>query len=132
MRILIEEYQYKYEDVCDVLKGLGVLQDVEGKVSLSYVGYYFNDDLDVNDCVFILPKVLLEGEFGKEKVFGHIEPRDLINAEDCKDLTTEEHTFIYNLSVWIYRASPCSATTSLTGWKTANASRASCYTSKPR
>lgn len=104
MRILIEEYQYKYEDVCDVLKGLGVLQDVEGKVSLSYVGYYFNDDPDVNDCVFILPKVLLEGEFSKEKVFGHIEPRDLINAEDCKDLTTEEHTFIYNLSVWIYRA----------------------------
>lgn len=58
----------------------------------------------MNDCVFILPKVLLEGEFGKEKVFGHIEPRDLINAEDCKDLTSEEHTFIYNLSVWIYRA----------------------------
>lgn len=104
MRILIEEYQYDYEDVYDVLKGLGVLQDVEGKVSLSYVGYYYNDDPDVNDCVFILPKVLLEGEFGKEKVFGHIEPRDLINAEDCKDLTSVEHTFIYNLSVWIYRA----------------------------
>lgn len=104
MRILIEEYQYEYEDVYDVLKGLGVLQDVEGKVSLSYVGYYFNEDPDVNDCVFILPKVLLEGEFGKEKVFGHIEPKDLINAEDCKELTTEEHTFIYNLSVWIYRA----------------------------
>lgn len=104
MRILIEEYQYEYEDVYDVLKGLGVLQDVEGKVSLSYVGYYFNDAPDVNDCVFILPKVLLEGEFGKEKVFGHIEPKDLINAEDCKELTTEEHTFIYNLSVWIYRA----------------------------
>ena len=104
MRILIEEYQYEYEDVYDVLKGLGVLQDVEGKVSLSYVGYYFNDDPDVNNCVFILPKVLLEGEFGKEKVFGHIEPRDLIKAEDCKDLTTEEHAFIYNLSVWIYRA----------------------------
>lgn len=104
MRILIEEYQYDYEDVYDVLRGLGVLQDVEGKVSLSYVGYYFNDDPDVNDCVFILPKVLLEGEFGKEKVFVHIEPRDLIKAEDCKDLTTEEHAFIYNLSVWIYRA----------------------------
>lgn len=104
MRILIEEYQYEYEDVYDVLKGLGVLQNVEGKVCLSYVGYYFNDDPDVNDCVFILPKVLLEGEFGKEKVFGHIEPKDLINAEDCKELTTEEHTFIYNLSVWIYRA----------------------------
>ena len=104
MRILIEEYQYEYRDVYDVLKGLGVLQDAEGKVSLSYVGYYFNDDPDVNDCVFILPKVLLEGEFGKEKVFGHIDPKDLINAEDCKELSTEEHTFIYNLSVWIYRA----------------------------
>ena len=104
MRILIEEYQYDYEDVYDVLKGLGVLQNVEGKVSLSYVGYYFNDAPEVNDCVFILPKVLLEGALGKEKVFGHIEPKDLINAEGCKELTTEEHTFIYNLSVWIYRA----------------------------
>lgn len=124
MRILIEEYQYEYEDVYDVLKGLGVLQDVEGKVSLSYVGYYFNDDPDVNDCVFILPKVLLEGEFGKEKVFGHIEPKDLINAEKCKDLTTEEHTFIYNLSVGYTEPSPCSETMSLTEWKTASGSRA--------
>lgn len=70
MRILIEEYQYEYEDVYDVLKGLGVLQDVEGKVSLSYVGYFFNPDPDVNDCVFILPKVLLEGDFGKERCSG--------------------------------------------------------------
>lgn len=31
MRILIEGYQYDYEDVYDVLRGLGVLQDVEGK-----------------------------------------------------------------------------------------------------
>ena len=104
MRILIEEYQYDYEDVCDVLKGLGVLQNVDGKVSLSYVGYYFNADPEVNDCVFVLPKVLLEGAFGKEKVFGHINPKDLIDADECKDLTNEEHAFIYNLSVWIYRA----------------------------
>ena len=104
MRILIEEYQYDYKDVSDVLKGLGVLQDVDGKVSLSYVGYYFNPEPEVNDCVFILPKVLLEGKFGHEKVFGHIEPKDLIKAEDCKDLSSDEFTFIYNLSVWIYRA----------------------------
>lgn len=104
MRILIEEYQYDYEDVCDVLKGLGVLQDVDGKVCLSYVGYYYNADPEVNDCVFILPKVLLEGAYGKEMVFGHIAPKDLINAEECRELTSEEHAFIYNLSVWIYRA----------------------------
>lgn len=104
MRILIEEYQYDYEDVANVLKGLGLLQDVEGKVSLSYVGYYFNPDPDVNDCVFILPKVLLEGEYGDEKVFGHIAPKNLVNADDCNELTQQEQTFIYNLSVWIYRA----------------------------
>lgn len=104
MRILIEEYQYDYEDVANVLKGLGVLQDMEGKVSLSYVGYYFNPDPDVNDCVFILPKVLLEGEYGDEKVFGHIDPKNLVNADDCNELTQQEQTFIYNLSVWIYRA----------------------------
>ena len=104
MRILIEEYQYDYEDVTNVLKGLGLLQDVEGKVSLSYVGYYFNPDPDVNDCVFILPKVLLEGEYGDEKVFGHIDPKNLVNADDCNELTQQEQTFIYNLSVWIYRA----------------------------
>lgn len=104
MRILIEEYQYDYKDVCDVLKGLGVLQDVDGKVSLSYVGYYFNPEPEVNDCVFILPKVLLEGKFGHEKVFGHIEPKDLINADECVQLKPEEFSFIYNLSVWLYRA----------------------------
>lgn len=104
MRILIEEYQYDYEDVANVLKGLGLLQDVEGKVNLSYVGYYFNPDPDVNDCVFILPKVLLEGEYGDEKVFGHIDPKNLVNADDCNELTLQEQTFIYNLSVWIYRA----------------------------
>ena len=104
MRILIEEYQYTYGDVANVLKGLGVLQDVEGKVSLSYVGYYFNPAPEVNDCVFILPKVLLEGEFGKEKVFGHIDPKNLIDADNCKELTPQEQSFIYELSVWIYRA----------------------------
>ncbi len=104
MRILIEEYQYAYEDVASVLKGLGVLQDVEGKVSLSYVGYYFNPDPDVNDCVFILPKVLLEGEYGNEKVFGHIAPKDLIDADRCEELSQTERRFIYELSVWIYRA----------------------------
>lgn len=103
MRILIEEYQYDYEDIRGLLNGHGELPS-EGKVSFNEVGYYFNAAPEVNDCVFLLPKVLLEGEFGQEKVFGHIDPKDLINADQCKELTNEERTFIYNLSVWIYRA----------------------------
>ena len=104
MRVLIEEYQYKYEDVYGALKGLDVLQDVNGKVSLSYVGYFYNPDPDVQECVFILPKVLLGqrtiiDEEGKQVidtkstydwVFGHIAPRDLINMEKCEELRPNE------------------------------------------
>lgn len=76
MRILIEEYQYAFDDVKEVIKGLDVPHDTDKKVSIPYVGYYFNPSPEVNDCVFILPKVLLEGAFGQEKVFGHINPED--------------------------------------------------------
>jgi len=101
MRILVEEYQYAYEDVSKIAPSLEVQHDADGKVSFSRVGYFFCPEVD--DCVFILPKVLLEGEFGQEKVFGHIDPRDLILLDKCKDLKAEERDFIYNLSVWIYR-----------------------------
>ena len=58
MRILVEEYQYEATLVRDVLHGIDALQNVEGLVSLSYVGYFYNTKL--KDCVFILPKVLMD------------------------------------------------------------------------
>ena len=102
MRILIEEYPYQSEDISEEVLGELLFHDAEGKVSLDKVGYYFNPKL--NDCVFILPKVLLEGERYHEKVFGHIEPRNLVIPEKCDELSKEEYMFIYNLSIWIYRA----------------------------
>lgn len=59
MRILIEEYQYEVAAVKDILHGIDPLTDIEGKVSIHYVGYYYNSLL--KDCIFILPKVLLRG-----------------------------------------------------------------------
>ena len=41
MRILIEEYQYNVTDVKDTLYGIDALENVEGKVSVHYVVYYY-------------------------------------------------------------------------------------------
>ena len=53
MKLLIEEYQYDVADVVDVLDGLFTLQDIEQKVSVKYVGYYYNPHEKVRDIVFI-------------------------------------------------------------------------------
>lgn len=102
MRILIEEYQYNVSDVHDVLYGIDAMENVEGKVSIHYVGYYYNALL--GDCVFILPKVLLRDVYGKELAFGKYQPYDIINPEGQEKLTKEERDFLYGFAVWIYRA----------------------------
>lgn len=104
MRILIEEYRYKADDVRQTIHGIDALEDIEGYVSVNYVGYYFNCDPDVYDCVFILPKVLLELKDGQELVFGQYRPEDIICVNENNLLTEEQKNFIYDFSVWIYRA----------------------------
>ena len=41
MRIIIEEHKYAAADVKDVLKGINALEDIEGYVSMNYVGYFY-------------------------------------------------------------------------------------------
>ena len=106
MRILIEEYQYEVADVKDILHGIDPLTNIEGKVSIHYVGYYYNSLL--KDCVFILPKVLLQGNEnssdGKELVFGRYKPEEIANLDEKNPLSKKERDFIYKFAVWIYRA----------------------------
>ena len=105
MRIIIEEYKYAAADVKDVLKGIDALENVEGYVSVNYVGYFYNTDESVRDCVFILPKVLLEvGDDKEELVFGKYRPEDIINLDAHNPLTQQEKDFIYEFAVWIYRS----------------------------
>ena len=100
MKILIEEYPYAVKDVEHVLDGLFTLQDVEQRVQLSYVGYYYNPKPEVRDVVYILPKVLMDEN---NKVFGHYAPEDVINLDKSK-LTDTERDFIYEFAVWVHRA----------------------------
>lgn len=102
MRILIEEHKYEAQEVKDILYGIDALENVEGFVSLNYVGYFYNTQL--KDCVFILPKVLLEDKDGQELVFGKYPPKDIINLDVKNPLSETEKKFIYEFAVWIYRA----------------------------
>ena len=109
MRILIEEYQYsltdeqRQHDLKCILKDLGGFENVEGKISVNYVGYYYSTEL--KDCVFILPKVLITvGEDKKELAFGEHRPEDIINIGIGSPISEEQRRFIYEFSVWIYRA----------------------------
>ena len=106
MYILFEEHQYESRLVEKILKDIYVLQDVDKKVSVQYVGYFYNPHLQ--DCVFILPKVLLTE---KETLVGvkqdneePVTPEMVLTPEGQKELSGEYRKFIYEFSVWIYRA----------------------------
>ena len=105
---MIEEYQYNAKDVVDVLDGLFTLQDVDNKISVSYVGYYYNPK--IKDCVLILPKVLLDepqkrDENDRGRVFGKYDPAKLIHLDrDEVKLEPHEKKFLYEFAVWIHRA----------------------------
>ena len=102
MYLLIEEYQYNVSDIKPILHGIDALESIEGKVSIHYVGYFYNTLL--KDCVFILPKVLLKDEYGKELVFGKYPPEQISNLNNSNCLALSEKEFLYKFAVWIYRA----------------------------
>lgn len=111
MYILFEEHQYDSAKVENILKDIYVLQDVDKKVSVQYVGYFYNPQL--RDCVFILPKVLLKDDPQKktEVLAGvtlengeTVSPEQVLTPEDQNKLSREYRKFIYEFSVWVYRA----------------------------
>ena len=106
MYILFEEHQYESSRVEKVLKDIYVLQDVDKRVSVQYVGYFYNPYL--HDCVFILPKVLLteqETLVGVKQESGEpVIPEMVLEPKGQEKLSKEYRKFIYEFSVWIYRA----------------------------
>ena len=111
MYILFEEHQYESHLVEKILKDIYVLQDINKKVNVQFVGYFYNPHLC--DCVFILPKVLLrdDSKTKKEVLAGvklptgeNVYPEQILTPKGQKILSKEYRKFIYEFSVWIYRA----------------------------
>lgn len=103
MKLIIEEHPYEKKYVHDILSEIDALGNADGYVSINYVGYFYSHA--VRDCVFILPKVLLEDKDNQELVFGKYKPEEIIDLEkEGNPMTDEEKSFIYEFAVWIYRA----------------------------
>lgn len=111
MQIIFEEHQYEVAKVQKTLEGITTLQDVEQKISIGYVGYYYNPTIE--DCVFILPKVLLTDK-NKQEVLANVKsketgedilPEDIITPDgQDKHLPKDYRKFLYEFAVWIYRS----------------------------
>lgn len=102
MKLIIEEHPYKASKVGYLMKEVNALETSDGNISVNYVGYFYSKE--VADCIFFLPKVVMDNH---EKVFKKYAPEDLIDLTEALasgKIKKEEYDFIYNFSVWIYRA----------------------------
>lgn len=103
MKIIVEGYWYQEDDVKLTLKGFEPFTK-DGKVSIDNVGYCYSKE--ISDCIFFLPKVILNEE---DEVFGNknIKPENIIDLDEALatgTISSEDHSFISDFSVWIYRA----------------------------
>lgn len=102
MKLLIEDYPYPANKVRGLLGGEEPYE-TDGFCRIGKVGYFYNPS--IRDCVFILPKVILDE--GRNTVFKAFSPVDIIDIDQAfreERLSGEQREFIYNLSTWIYRA----------------------------
>lgn len=97
MKLLVEEYPYRSELAQKILNQFEPKETRNG-FSSDYVGYCFSKELQ--DCVFFLPKVILDT---KDKAFDTFSPEDIIDVENSS-LNDDQKLFLNGLSVWIYRA----------------------------
>ena len=95
MKVLFEDYQYKYADVEPFLSKYQHFKDKNGNIAIGFIGYVFNKEQ--NDFVFFLPKVLLDKDGYFLDTQKH--PEEIISTDEI-----EHRDFIYEFSVWIYRA----------------------------
>jgi len=137
MILLFEGHRYSSSLIDKYLRGInldgirrGSRNGVEWK-ALTYVGYFFNPNLENPDIVYILPKVFVykkqDGEIGMDSyiseddiydestdsksflAFGEFLPEKLIDINSHKDdiefmdKIRKYKDFIHQLTIWVYR-----------------------------
>lgn len=101
MKLLIEGYHYEQRAIECLGELMGELTWRDGTKSKSYVGYYYSSQL--NDCVFFLPKVVLDED---GKLFGRYNPSKVVNVDEIlkdKEQGLSDYQFLYGFTVWLYR-----------------------------
>lgn len=96
MKILFEEYHYD-KKVIPSFEGIDLIELNSGKVKLPYVGYYYDAD---EGTIFILPKVFIKDN----KAFGRYNPEELILSAKNNSLYSEDKSFLFGVSAWLYQA----------------------------
>lgn len=75
MKLYFEEYGYPIDKLRENLGDNILLHPLqEGKAKVSYVGYFFNSE--INDTVFILPKVFISEN---KLAFDRYNPEEIID-----------------------------------------------------
>ncbi len=105
MILLFEEYQYTTAADIALIKQCvdeAYLTETDNYVKIGCVGYFYCTHPEINDAVFVLPKVFID-ENGL--AFGKIEPEKIIRLDSFSDKSLDqEKETIFELSAWLYQA----------------------------
>ena len=104
MKIIIEGYPYDEQAVAEVLSGFEP-STLDGKTTVSHVGYCYSRRL--GDCIFFLPKVVIDSDRGCVLWHKGLKPEDIIDFGEAlrqHRVSRADYTFLSGFAVWIYRA----------------------------
>lgn len=105
MILLFEEYQYKNADNIALVKRCvdeAYLTETANGVKVGCVGYFYCTNPQVNDVVFVLPKVFIKED---GIAFGKYKPEEIIKLDSLSDKSLDdEKETVFELSAWLYQA----------------------------
>ena len=111
MKLLFEGYQYDLGTLKGLLEDSLYVRLSNGKATIPYVGYYHSPDIE--DSVFILPKVFVSNVDGQDRAFGRYSLDSIINVDSSNETTNDDlkgflgskdNEVVFGLSTWLYQA----------------------------